>query len=465
MPAAGTINADEFVGPDRDLTPLITSLDLSQPRRLRLGIGVYHLVAGTEIGNLHLEGQGSRTVISKRGGKGPYLLKSTGKAVRLPTLAKDITSGDAMVEFTNRPACDVGDLLFFTDPKAGGFSLARPLYREGFSCLVERIQGKRVWLSSRAVASLERRRVHIARIDPTEPSIENLAIASGTSGALHTKYSRGVYLKNVSVEAAAPIGIYLDRNFDFRVINTTIENRGSGSGSDYGLAIGNSQNGHVTDGKFFGRRHGISVGGSDFPDSMPNRDIAIQKAAIVNDKKSLVHAADLHGNCEGIRYRDCDISGGASLSGRDNGYYSCRISALASGVCVVGTEVLGGKMTVQECALTTAVDPSKTYRGIIDFGGNSIAIGPHTTVPCRIEVVGSEVIATNQSRKGRVLEVRNRGASVPIDVLVHSCIVKSNGLGSFLSLRNHGRREWSGKVSVDEVISNLPLAEVSGHFR
>lgn len=438
---------------ERDISALVETTAQGRSRVLRLGPGNFTVAAGTRIDNFLLEGAGPSTVLRRRGGNGDYLLEARGHTFDLGPLAYPVRRGSTGFVLSREAKLSPGDLIQFYDPAPYSLSQHRNVYRAGQFSRVLRVEGQQVFLTSPIKQDLAAGHTKINAVKGMGPTIRNLKIDADNLGALRCSLCEGTRLEGLIVRNASDHGIYIDRCSDFEARSLNIVNNGRGSGSDYGLAIGNSEDGLVVGGTFLGRRHGISIGGGSFENSIPCRSIEIARARIANDSLSGVMAADVHGNCINTSFRGCSIEGGANIGGCDARFIGCSITANPLGVCLYGTEIRGGTFQILNCDLTSQSDAAKRMRGLIDFGGDSVAIGPETQGPVSVLVHDCRVIATGQSEKSRVVEIRNRGSNWPINVSISRLSLEVDDLGAVLSLRNHSAgKDWDGEVHVNQVL-------------
>ncbi|SMQ69061.1 hypothetical protein SAMN06297468_1308 [Altererythrobacter xiamenensis] len=462
--AFAAIDADAALQGSNDLTDLVNSLvQAGGGQALVLGPRRYVIRPETEVGSLIIEAPQGRAVIGSAGGPGHYLLASNGSSRPLPRLAENVCQGSRSLRFVAAHGLRPGDWIRIFDPRPSSYSAVRSEYRQGFNAVVSETFDNKIVLVEPVPCSLDRRAGRALHIEPTSPTLRNLSLQSGSLSAARFTNTKYLGLHDIAVEASAPHGIYVERSLDFVITGTNIRNAGSRSGSDYGLAIGNSEKGRVLDCDLWARRHGISVGGGGASDAIPNRSVEIKACAIGNERDALVHAADMHGNCERTSFANCVVTGGVSIAGKDNSISGCSISSMRNGVCVVGTEVLGGSLKIVDCILRSSADASQGYRGIIDFGGNSIAIGRHTVAPLSILIAGLEVEATGQSTSSRVIELRNRGSAVPVDLTVRGLHVEMDAVGTLVSLRNHQSNSWNGSIVISGITGDKPHTRTSGH--
>lgn len=123
--------------------------------------------------------------------------------------------------------------------------------------------------------------------------------------------------------------------------------------------------------------------------------------------------------------------------------------------------MLGGSFTIEGCDLVSQADPSAGYRGILDFGGNSLAIDETALGPISIEIRDTTVQARNLGPKSAIIELRNRGSGFPVNLTVSGLTLDVNAARSVVSLRNRGKGSWTGRLDIGPVIGRPAGARLS----
>jgi hypothetical protein len=462
LPNVRTLDIRHELGGDGDITAILLGLRARGIVRAYLAPGRYSVAPGTALADLTLEGAGVDTLIVPGTGDWPhFLLTSEGRSVPLAGLASATQAGDSSVRLQGTADCRPGDLIQIYDPRPSSLSGRRPVYRAGEFALVASTEGRKVNLLTPLMGLYRPISTRLARIEPSRITLKNLRFESGKFGAVRLTHGRGIILASVLVECAAAHGVYIDRCFDFQAIDCSIDNRGAGSASDYGLAVGNSQVGRISGGSFYGRRHGIGLGGGDLADGSPTSNITISGCTLANDPRNGAPTADIHGNCRNISYENCRIENGATVAGLNARYDRCEIGAMRNGVCIYGGEMLGGLFTIEGCDLTSRADPSAEYRGILDFGGNSLAIDKSALGPISIEIRNTTVRATKQGPKSTIIELRNRGSYFPVNLTVTGLKLDVNAGRCVVSLRSRDKDRWNGQLDIAPVSGRPAGARLS----
>lgn len=246
----------------------------------------------------------------------------------------------------------------------------------------------------------------------------------------------------------------MKRCFNTVVLEPSMHNEGGG-GDDYGIAIANSQTIKVNGGDVYSRRHAISTGGDAQPGAVPCRDIRVTNMTLSNDIESGTHCADFHGNTEDSSYSNCEIYGGATWQGKNNGFIDCRIGSLKTGVCILAAEILGGNHFARGCSFHTVTNPRPSNRAIIDVGGNSAAVDANTVEDCTFEVTQSRIFARNLANNVSLLNMRNRGSNSKLNYIVDGLEIDADDYGNVLLTSDDGTGTADSDFIIVDNIRNL----------
>ena len=447
-PSMDWVNLLPHLGDDKDITHALTRLRASGHSHFYLPTGDYLIRRGYDISGLYLRGDGPETIVRARAEsvRQPLpLMIATGTTRSLPPIA-DYDAERAILRFLMDPKIQTEEILHLYVPIDGSFSEFRESYRAGEFARGGSSSSEFVRLEGPLRGDYWAPSVNGLAVKPATCTLENLRLVTNTGPAIRLSYCYGATLRNVDVDAKAEHGVTLDRCFRFAVKDCHIRNVGTGGSSDYGLAIGNSQDGYVEGGQFYGRRHGISIGGGDFSNSLPNRFIKISNLHVSNDHMTGVNAADVHGNSAHVVWSNTRVKGGLTVGGRDIRVENCEMTANLHGIVVTAAEVSGGLFQISNSLLMSRSDPSIRFRGLIDFGGNSNAINSKTRTDVTIEVLNCMISVNYRSETGRIIELRNRGSKHRVNLRVHGLEVLDGEFGMVAHVKSHPRQAWNGFV-------------------
>ncbi|WP_284085929.1 phage tailspike polysaccharide lyase family protein [Acinetobacter pittii] len=216
-----------------------------------------------------------------------------------------------------------GDLIAIHNSRVSSLSSHESYYYDGEYKTVEASSGNVITLESMLETSYPAGiQDKVWKVNPIILDIRGVKFKSSGLSAIKISLSAYSYFdfnsENPSTSSGAQNSFNLDRSYSSYIAGGRhIKVNLSGSGTDYGIIIGNSQDILVEADYVFGARHGCAIGGDDTDMAVPNRRIHCEKMTIENSPTSLLHAADMHGNTIDCHYRDNYIKGRISLSGRN----------------------------------------------------------------------------------------------------------------------------------------------------
>lgn len=469
-----TVTIQDYGGLADGSTSIVDAINKARNagvKRLRLPAGTYVASGELDVGSMTIEGDGeATTVIASAGFSGNYLFKSEGSLTAIENLGAPATVGKWMVTFDSPPSLAAGDIFLIYNPTDYSWSGYRPVYRAGEWCEVDYISGNIVYLKSPLYDSYAQGDVSVYRLEGKSPVIRNIRVAGapGPVGLCDFKFCTMALVENLTGSLGNNSVISIDKCFRTTIINPQADNYGDG-GDDYGVAVANSQHLRIIGGAIYARRHGVASGGTGEVGAVPVRDTRITGAVVRTSSSSNVAAADFHGNSEDSSFENCTIYGGGMSRGKNIYYRDCTIYAVPDlGVCIQGSEILGGTHGFHNCRFVTYDDPQSTNRGILDFGGNSVAFNENMREPLTIEVVGCSVNGRSLSSSTAVIRVVNRGTTHRLNVHVDGLRLDVNAVGSilFTNMESAVAVAASDAIVVDNIFApaGTQLHNASGGF-
>ncbi len=281
---------------------------------------------------LFKHGQGIRTV-GKVTFDGTNFIGANGKSVirvtnngndytPLPSLASELNKGSNVITFSSSHGLKEGDIISIYNPTDFSWASNRAYLRKGEYVRVAVVSSStQVLLENNLFDDYPLGTVNLYKMNMGEFSITgDIEIIQGKQGdytALNISRVRDCDFSKVKTVAknGASISTIIDQCFNVNLNISAVQSGESGTSTDYGLAISNSQ--HITySGYFSASRHGVSHGGSGGITRVPTRDVQ-GYGKVFSTGEGLVPAFDTHSNCEFISF-DGVIYGGANLSGASN---------------------------------------------------------------------------------------------------------------------------------------------------
>jgi len=359
----------------------------------------------------------------------------------IPDLASNVIKAARTLTFASAHGLSAGDVILIYNPTDGSFNSSRTSYRSGEYCTVtEIVSSTEVGLENGLYDSYLAADVDVykcgAYCSGALKGFTAVAPGPGAKGivrAITVEFGHKIELEDLGARNSdnTSFGISKCYKVTGRSLDCHQWSESPGFGTQYGLAIGNSQELDIS-GSFTGWRHGIAHGGAN--------DFSIScRASIVHDfvaksRSGGIASADWHGNCEFCVYESGQIfGGGLNIAGNNNRITG--IKAIGDNMMLIlGREILGCDHVVENIECYTG--RNDTTRGIIDIGGTSTPMG------ATITKFGGQYIfrnihinAPNNTRQA--IGVRNRGfVGDPFDVLVDNFayIAPSSNSASFAAV-------------------------------
>lgn len=347
-----------------------------------------------------------------------------------------------------------GDIFCIYNSTAGSFNARKDAYHQGEWCQVIALDGAKVYLKTPLYDTYSKKEVGLFKLNSIKPQIENFTFHGHSNQSLiKMKYCHDVSVHSVNGNFSGNAFMSLNKCVNGYLKNLEFSNKGRGT-DDYGLVFGNCQNMLVEEGNIYSRRHAVAMGGDNEIGSVPTRGIKVRKMILRNSPEAGVHCADFHGNCEYCFYEECDIRGGGTYQGKNNGYHHCKIMSAGKnrGVLFQANDVLGGHFTVLGCELIANADPHKFGRGLIDFGGNSVDVSESMTSDLFIDIQGNTLSSDALGPHTKFVTFRNRGSTGK------KIRIKIDGL--VLSVNNLRRLLWMDVVSGDALVDKVEIANI-----
>jgi hypothetical protein len=364
---------------------------------------------------------------------GAYWTKFTGAFPQIENLGVAAVKGQRSVTFASAPTLSPGDVFVIYNPTDSSWSSFRTSYRAGEFCKVVSVAGNVVTIAGELYDDYAFAAVDVYRLDGVQVTVGGGFEINGNVSAclLNIEFGINCFVSEVKSNHKNNSIVFLNKCFNVGVNSPSFHNEGDG-GDDYGISIANSQSIKTIGGFVYSRRHPTATGGDNAVGSVPCRDIRFTNMTLSNDVNSGTHCADFHGNTEDSTYTNCEIYGGATWQGKDNGYVNCRIGSLSIGVCILSAEIKGGTHYAKNCSLVTYINPDLSGRGVVEIGGNGGGITADTSEDATFEVIGGTLKGRNFSATTRLMYVRNRGTTHKVSAEFNGVAIDANNFGEVL---------------------------------
>jgi len=411
----------------------------------------------TSSGHLNMFGDGDKSVLDFSGiTSGSSGITVTGTITEIQAVSS-ASAGSLTITFASAPSLTTGDVFFLFDDAVLWNSI-RAYYYAGEWLECRGVSGSDAYTTNPLYSSYTAATVNVYKLNSKpKVSFKNLKLNGGANlfGLLKITFCDKPILENVIVYNENYQGVEIDRCYRPMITNCVMYNKGTGTLDDYALILSNSQKGQITGGDYYARRHGITIGGGSGTGAVTNRNIKISNLTISNDINSGVYSADMHGNMQDVVYQGCTIYQGGGWAGADSGYDNCIIYAALGGWCIYASEVKGGELFIRNCKLYTSGDPSSTSRGIVDVGGNSLAITSSTTATVSLIVENTYVYADAASASTDFMIVANNNSAAYVNIYIDGLVGNVNLMEGILRTRLDSGTAYSQAIVVDK-ISNFP---------
>ncbi|HHB0831485.1 TPA: hypothetical protein ACOQVU_000239 [Acinetobacter baumannii] len=274
----------------------------------------------------------------------------TGTKTQIGYISAVASKNSKTITVDQNVALNQNDLIAIHNSRVSSLSVHRTYYYDGEMREVESVSSNVITLKGQLESSYPSgTEDKVWKIEPIILEINGITFTgnglSAVKVSLAAKSSFNFNANNLQNNTGSQNAFYIDRCFDCHVKGGRYIKKGiSGTGTDYGILVSNSQDILIEADYAYGGRHGTAVGGDDNDMATPNRRIYFEKIVIENDPASLLHAADFHGNTIACHYKNCDIKGRVSLAGDSCKSIGNRITSPAGEIRspIHLTEVIGG---------------------------------------------------------------------------------------------------------------------------
>lgn len=321
------------------------------------------------------------------------LRPAPGTLVQLPALSADTVIGTYSITFSAAHNLAPGDAINLHDDKPYSYSAFRTNYYQGQFAVVRSVSGLTVNLTAPILASMSivldgnGKGLKVYKMNPCRPKIRGGDILMPASGAmiagLMSDVGRNAQFEYVRVFGSSGAGIIHQRALGCTsLFCETYSDRDVLTFDNYGHGLSNAQHCLIKGGAFHARRHGITMGGTDLPGSVPTRFCVVDSAETASWD---IQGSDMHGNVEHCQYVNCIHRNGVTISGNHNSVrggavFAPALAATGNGVAISINEMRGTSFLFEGFKIFADGDPSTTNRGVIDCGGNSTSMSADTTL-------------------------------------------------------------------------------------
>ncbi|TDM21804.1 hypothetical protein ETI05_03420 [Macrococcoides canis] len=315
------------------------------------------------------------------GASGSSVLKVTNEGnpyVKLSNVTSDIKKGDLNLTFSSSHNLVIGDVICLYDNTDYSYNSSRAYYRKGeFAKVASIISDTQVLLdagvfdnyNATSNANFGIYKMNVGKFNVNG----DLTVVQGKSGNyIAAVFERVKDFNLANFKVYANNGSYTALQFkqcfntDFKGV--AIQEKLSGLGGDYGLAILNCQH-FRGDGYFSASRHGITHGGYSDLCSIVNRDCKTS-GTVKTTGATMATAWNCHGNVEFVSF-DGNCYGGATIAG-NNTKLRGNYGATTQGIAITCTEMTGFNHDLSGIAIDSIYPITTAGRSVIDFGAGGM---------------------------------------------------------------------------------------------
>lgn len=447
----GALDIRALIGGDGDI---LDALRLARSADLDawLADGAYVMTAAFDQRDMKI-GASSNAHVSAAG-KDRRMFFSSGRFTQIAPLAADLRKDTRVITFAGPHGLEAGDWIVIYNPTDYSWHDSRYYYRAGEWCQIASARHRSVKLRAPLRADYASKDVIPYQVGLRHPALSGgnwdcqdqmLVDYTGCSGPL---------VNVASVKARANTVINIDRCVSARIRCGYGYNDGSGH-DDYLIAIGNSQNIHVSGDELFSRRHPVAIGGGDLVCGVPTRDCRVTDAKLLNQLSTNVMCADIHGCVQNSGYENCIIMGGGSISGADSFYRSCEIHARQDGNLIETSEFVGGNIEIGNVKMFSSAEQVGGGRGLIDFGSQNRSVNSATRMNVTLRLTKFTINAPQLARDEAIIRLHNNGSTVRINIFAEHGKLNIPNPVQFLRTELVSGRDKSDYIILSD-ISGLP---------
>jgi hypothetical protein len=372
---------------------------------------------------------------------------------RIADLSANIVQGQSNMTFASAHGLAEGDVIFVWNPTNFSQSAYRAEYHAGRAYRVCTVPtSTTITVYGTSPYGFTSSSVQVWKLTANTCHLEGFSIIPPASGIpLQIDGFNGVTINNVTArKGAADTAIDVYRCYDIQ----TLQIRGTALLSDaYPIIFANSQKiSCVAPTGVYSTRHCVALGGRSGNATIPTSVVNVFGGILENGQAAGIGAADIHGGCEDVVYDNC-ILWGAMLQGKNVAYRNCTIygrdtALYPDGAVIVGSEIVGGSYTVENCRLVCYGDADA-------FGVTYLNV---SELEQPLDLIFRNVTIEAPNAVARAIHFNIGSASPPgiaINIQVDGVAWIGASLNQFLSLE--GANDVSAVLTGDIRNANIPI--------
>lgn len=319
------------------------------------------------------------TVLTWDGAGGSFpdnaCISALGSLTAIDVPDADVDKNDFTVEFGAAQPLVEDDVFVIRDTTSSSFNPERPYYYAGEFFHIYELSGNDVIVDRPAYDTyLTTDSLEAHRLDALKVGVANMTIVgpglSDIVACVRFDLCRDSYMKDLELSGTQYGTMVVSRSWNCRVRDCNVFDAGPNESLNYGVVVSNSQRVYVDRCHMTVRRHGVTLGGADTDAAVPCREVRVSNCVL--STRSLF-AVNAHGNSEDYWFADCQLNGGAQLSGDFGRLTRCNLTneADAIGRALLFSETIGANFTVSDCDIHQVAPTTSGIPRLIDWGANA----------------------------------------------------------------------------------------------
>lgn len=262
----------------------------------------------------------------------------------LPSITTNLTKNNKAMTFINSPNLKIGDIITILDSAFYSWSSYREYYRKGEMAKVISINDTTVILDNPLYDSYDSgENLKLYKLNTITSNISKIGIKLkptievGTCGIM-LQYCINSHISDITGCGTNYSHVSIHNCYNTTIERVNIDYSSPEIGYNYGLALSNSYKTFVNKCFLKTERHGLAIGGGDLLTDVINREFLITDCFIGSYAQT---GADMHGNVEFIRYKNCVLENGVIMAGNNTEVSNCTIYTDTIGIGINLAEIKG----------------------------------------------------------------------------------------------------------------------------
>jgi hypothetical protein len=352
--------------------------------------GVYVILSDlTLANNVNIIGEGQPTLDFRTATLTTAGIVLAGSLGALAELSGDVAAGAQTFTLASAPSVVAGDVIVLFQPGTSSYSSYRTYYYQGEFVQVSAVSGATVTAAQRLFSAYTVVGSDVYKLNSVKTAIRGLRLL-GKAGTnlpiIKVSFGRACVFEDLEMSGSPYTQLALDRCYETACTRVVARDYGAAVGLNYGIIIGNCQRITLTDCFLCTTRHGLTLGGGDFPGAVPCREITVTGGTIASSGG--LYGFYCHGNSERCVFSNVSFPNGAVTGGDHFSFTGCEFRndnndgyAFSDGAEPTGANVLflGNRVTAcrnfNEGLVRYSIYPGVVAGSVLTFLNNNINTG------------------------------------------------------------------------------------------